>query len=182
MQKLQLYLIRQTRGDPVNVVFFRMTALGLQKKLMRGLVGKLHDLVLDRRTIARTGTLYPAGVKRRTMQILLDDFVGLRSGVGNPAGHLFHVELASVIKIKAENLVFGPSHVLVKRESRRHLISELDLALREIDRTRIEPTGRTRLESSNIEAHFSEAGAQVGVPISHPPPWPAVLAYVQEPA
>src|SRR5712691_2881587 len=173
MQKLQLYFIRQTRGDSVNVVFFRMTALGLQKKLMRGFIGKLHDLVLDRRTIARTGALYPAGIKWRTMQVLLDDFMGLRSGVGDPAGHLFHVELTSVIKIKGENLVLDPSHVLVKREPRRRLVSELDFAPREIDRTRIESTGRTRLESPNIKAQFSEVCAQARAPISHPSPWPA---------
>src|SRR5437773_11022236 len=110
------------------------------------------------------------------MQILPDDFMGLRSGVGDPAGHLFHVELTSVIKIKRENLVLDPSHVLVKCEPRRRLISELDFAPREIDRTRIQSTGRTRLQSPNLKAQFTQVRDQVRPYISHPPPWLAVRA------
>src|SRR5258708_37192952 len=114
-----------------------MTALGFQKKLVRGFVGKLHDLVLDRRAIARARALYPAGIKRGTMQISLDDFMGLRSGVRDPARHLFHVELSAVTKIKGENLVLDSASVIVKCEPRWRLFPELDFTLRELDRTRI---------------------------------------------
>src|SRR5260370_37713581 len=124
MHELQLHFIGQTRGDSVDVIFFCMTAFGLQKKLVRGFVGKLYDFVLDRRTIARARALYPAGIKRGTMQISLDDFMGLRTGVRDPARHLFHVELTSAIKIKGENLVLSPFLVLVKGTPRRLLVPE----------------------------------------------------------
>ena len=116
------------------------------------------------------------------MQIPLDNFMGLRSGVRDPAGHLFHVELTSAIKIKGENLSLDSSLVVVKRKPRRRLVPELDFAPREVDRARVEPAGRARLESPNVKAQFSKFRAQNGARIRHAPAWPAVLAYVQESA
>src|SRR5437764_1720283 len=115
------------------------------------------------------------------MQIPSDNFMGLRSGVRYPAGHLFHVEPTSAIKIKGENLAFF-SLVLVKREPWRGLVPELDFATREVDRACVEPAGRARLESSNVKPHFSKFCAQNGARVRHAPAWPAFLAYVQESA
>jgi len=116
------------------------------------------------------------------MQISLDDFMSLRSRVRDSARHLFHVELTSAIKIKGENLVLSPFLDLIKRKPRRRLVPELDFALREVDRPRVETAGRARLEPPNIKAQLSKVCAQTGVSIRHAPTWPAVLAYVQEPA
>src|SRR5437868_2609496 len=116
------------------------------------------------------------------MQIPFDNFMGLRSGVRDPAGHLFHVELTSAIKIKGENLDLDFSLVFVKREPWRGLVPELDFATREVDRACVEPAGRARLESSNVKAQLSKFCAQNGARIRHAPAWPAVLAYVQESA
>ena len=52
------------------------------------LVGEAHDLVLDRRTVARPAALDLAGVHRRPVQVGADEIVDRLVGVGDVAIHL----------------------------------------------------------------------------------------------
>ena len=58
---------------------------GLQEDLVPVLVGEAHDLVLDRRAIARPAALDLAGVHRRAVQVRADQVVHRRVGVGDVA-------------------------------------------------------------------------------------------------
>jgi hypothetical protein len=69
---------------------------------------------------------------------------------------LFHVELSSVIKIEGKNLVPAFLCAVVKREPRRGFVSELDLALREVDRATIESARCAGLESPYYKTQLPE--------------------------
>ena len=90
------------------------------------------------------------------MEVSPNDIMGSPGGMSNPARHLFHVELASIIKIKGKNLILEFPCVAVKREPRRRLVPELDLALREVDRATIEPAWCAGLESPDCKTQLSE--------------------------
>ena len=90
------------------------------------------------------------------MKVAPNDIVGSLGSMSNPARHLFHVELPSIIKIEGKNLVFEFPCVAVKREPRRRLVPELDLALREVDRATIEPARCAGLESADCKTQLSE--------------------------
>ena len=53
-------------------------------------LGKAHDLVFDRRAIARTAALDLAAIHRRTVEIGTNDFVGRLGRPGQVAGNLRH--------------------------------------------------------------------------------------------
>src|SRR5689334_10960888 len=55
---------------------------------MPGRVGKLHDLVFHRRTVARAPTGDGAAVQRGLLDMGLDDLLNRLSRPGNPARHL----------------------------------------------------------------------------------------------
>ena len=90
------------------------------------------------------------------MEIGPDNIVGPLSSASNPAWHLFHVELSSAIKIEGENLVPAFLSAVVKREPRGRFVSELDLALREVDRATIEPARCAGLESPYCKTQLSK--------------------------
>ena len=88
-----LHVARQAGRDAVDVDFERVAALGLQEQLMPRLVGEAHDLVFDRRAIARAARVDLAAVHRRAMQIRADQVVDRFVGVRDVAGQLLDVEL-----------------------------------------------------------------------------------------
>ena len=51
--ELALHVEGEARGDAVRIDFVSVESLGFDEDLVRELVGVAHDLVLDRRTIAR---------------------------------------------------------------------------------------------------------------------------------
>lgn len=71
---------------------------------MSFLVWKLDDFVLDRRAVARAGGVNLSAVHGRTMDVLADDAVGFRRGVGDVAGDLGLRDFASA---KAEGRRVG---------------------------------------------------------------------------
>src|SRR4051794_1729148 len=73
----------------------RVEPLGFQKELVRGLVRKLHDLVFNAGTIARTDALDLARIHGRTMHVLSDDAVRFRRGERDIARHLLLRDLLS---------------------------------------------------------------------------------------
>ena len=70
-------------------------ALGLDKDLVRVLVGEAHDLVLDRRTVARAHAFDHARVQRRAIQPRADDVVRARRRVRDPATALRRMLVAA---------------------------------------------------------------------------------------
>ena len=63
-------------------------ALGFEVELVGVLVGKLDDLVFDGGAVARAGGVDLAAVHGRAMDVLADDAMGFRRGVGDVAGDL----------------------------------------------------------------------------------------------
>jgi hypothetical protein len=69
---LHLHVERQAGGDPVRVEFVGGQAFRLDEDLVRRLVGKAGDLVLDRRAVARAiPSITPAymGLRSRLLRI-----------------------------------------------------------------------------------------------------------------
>ncbi len=85
----------ERRRDPVGVDLVRIEPLRLQIDLVALAAREAHDLVLDGGAVARPGTRDHARVHRRAIEPGADDVVGVRVGVGDPAGTLLRVHLAT---------------------------------------------------------------------------------------
>ena len=77
----QLHVDRQRSAHAVDVDLVRVQALGLEEELVLFLVGKLDDLVFDRRAVARPDRLNLPAVHGRAVDVLADDAMRLRRGV-----------------------------------------------------------------------------------------------------
>src|SRR5207247_10094862 len=129
-----------------------------------------RSLVLDRGAVTRTDAFYPAGIERRTVNVRANDFVRLRGGGRNPARHLFHMELSVPHVIEGEGLAPASClFIIIKCKSWRWFIPWLDLAAREIDRTRVKSAWRTCLKSSHCKTELAKAFAQTRMSIRHSP-------------
>src|SRR5271166_1664504 len=73
---------------------------------MRGLVGKLDDLVFDRRTISWSDGLNLSAVHRRAVHVFADDTLGFRRGPGYVAGDL-RIVMRDPLGAKAERSRVG---------------------------------------------------------------------------
>ena len=100
-QNLQLHFDRQRSAHAVDVDFVRVQAFGFEEELVRVLVGKLDDLVFDRRAVARADGLDLAAVHGRAVHVFANDAVSLRRGAGDVAGHL-RVVMRDALGAKAE--------------------------------------------------------------------------------
>jgi hypothetical protein len=60
-----------------------------------------------------SGTFYPARIKWRPIKIRANDLVSPFSGMGYPAGHLFHVELSSANAVQRKDLFSRVASFLV---------------------------------------------------------------------
>ncbi len=87
-QKRLLHLGRQRGRDPVGIDRVVVEALGLEKDLVRRAIRESHDLVLDRRAIARTAALDLTRIHRRAGEIRADDLVRRRRRRRDPAADL----------------------------------------------------------------------------------------------
>ncbi len=65
--ELPLHVERQAGRDAVRIDLVGLQALGLDENLVRGLVGEAHDLVFDRRAVARADAFDHAGEHRRAI-------------------------------------------------------------------------------------------------------------------
>ena len=90
---LDLHIERQAGGHAVRVEFMGAEALGLDEDLVRILVGKAHDLIFDRGTVARTYAFDDPGIHGTAVQVLPNDVMGLFIGMGDEAGDLARVLL-----------------------------------------------------------------------------------------
>ena len=76
-------------------------------------------------------------------------------GVCDPAGQLFHVERTPTNAIQREDIVDASANLLgIKGKSRRRFIPELNRATCKINRSRIQPAGRSRLESPHLKTQL----------------------------
>ena len=80
-----LDLKRQTSRKPVHINLIRRNPFRLQKNLMRLLIRKPHNLILDRRTIPRPDAVDLSGIHRGLVEILANDRRRLVVGPAYPA-------------------------------------------------------------------------------------------------
>ena len=86
------------------------------------------------------------------MQVSSDDFVRLLGGVRNPAGQLFHVELTVTNAVQRKDFAGASADLLrIEGESEGRFITGLDQATCKVNRSRIQPTRRARLESAYLK-------------------------------
>jgi len=107
------------------------------------LVGKAHDLVLDRRAIAWPARLDLSGIHRRAVQVSADQLVYRFIGVGNVANELL---LRDAFRGKAEGRGSG--------------VAWLHFRFREINGSAIDSARRSGLEAGQLEAARLQAVAQ----------------------
>jgi hypothetical protein len=89
------------------------------------------------------------------VQVGSNDFVCFLSGVGNPTGQLFHVELGAMNAIQREDLADSSADFLgIEGESARRFVTELNRATSKINRSPIQAARRARLESSHLKTHL----------------------------
>ena len=92
--EVELHVERQRGRDPVRIDLVRVEALGLEIDLVAVALREAHDLVLDRRAVARADALDDARVHRRAVEAAADDVVGARVGVRDPARPLRRMHVA----------------------------------------------------------------------------------------
>ncbi len=145
LQDRELHIDRQRRAHAVDVDFVRVQAFGLEEELVRGLVGKLDDLVFDRRAIARSDGLNLAAVHRRAVHVLADDAMRFRRGPRDVAGHL-RVVMRDALGAEAEGRGID--------------IAGLHLESRPVDGAAIEARRRAGLQAASAQAEFLERFAE----------------------
>ena len=95
-----------------------------------------HHLVLDRRAVARAGRMDHAGIQGGAVDIVTDDLMRLRIGIGEPAGFLRDLY---ALRVRG------------KGEGNDPLISGLLLHFRKIDGAAINAGRRTGLEADEAD-------------------------------
>ena len=96
------------------------------------------------------------------MQVGSNDFVRLLSGVGNPAGQLFHVELAVANLVQCKDFTYATADLLrIEGKPGGRFITELNRATRKINRSPIQAARRASLESPHSKTHLLQICAQV---------------------
>ena len=107
-------------------------AFGFEEKLMPVLVGKLDDLVLDRRAITRPDTFDLSRIKRRLVQIIADRLMQSVARISDKALDLRLLDL------------FGR-----ERKCNRLFVRRLRLKCIPVDRSAIKPRRRSGLQTSD---------------------------------
>ena len=136
---------------------------------MRVLVGKLHELVFDARTIARAGSVNKPGIQRRKRNILFHERSGIRSRARNPAGKLFRSrhppgETSSALFLVEQFLLIAG---IVKSEKHGFLIAFLFFALRKVYGRSQNARRRSRFQPVDRNSGFRETvGKRLRIEIS----------------
>ena len=87
-QHLHLHILGQAAGKALDVHFLRVSAAGLDKKLMPGLVGEADDFRLDAGAVPGAYAGNGAVVHGTAVEVFPDDSVGFLVGVGQVAHRL----------------------------------------------------------------------------------------------
>ena len=178
-----LDLVREARGDAVDVHLLGMEPLGFEEDLMAPLLREADHLVLDGGAIAGADPLDDAAKEGRLVEIGADDLVGLRRGVGDPAGALFHVEHAVLVAVEGKEVGRLPGDQL-RQEGERGWrgVAGLRLAAGEVDGAGVDAARGAGLEAPDLKAEFLQALAQAGRPLPHAAPGGVAQADVQKAA
>src|SRR6185369_8354388 len=112
----------------------RIQPFRLEEELMRGLIGKLDDLVFNRGAISRPDRLDLTAVHGRAMHILADNAVSLLGGPGDVTRHL---------------TIVMRNPLSTKTEWRRVGITRLDLKLRPLDSSAIQSRWSSSLKPAS---------------------------------
>ncbi len=144
MHECELHVERQRGGDSVRIDFVRREAFGLQEDLVARAIGETHDLVLDRRAIARADAFDDAGEKRRAIEAPADDLVRVLVRVRDPARQLPRMHCA----------------VADETEDGRRIVPWLRLERREVDRATVEARRRSSLQAAGRQLQLAQARAQ----------------------
>jgi len=138
-----LDVLREARGNPVHVDFFRVISLGLEKNVMAGLIRELDHLVLDRRTIARPFGTDDAGIQRRAMEVVADDAVRFFVRVRDPA----------------RQLPLGQALGKMGKGKGR-LVSGLDLADTIVDGPGAQARGSSRFQAADFKSQLAQGAGE----------------------
>ena len=144
VQHGDLHVLRQRGGQALHIPLVGIKPLRLQKQLVALLVCKAHDLVLDGGTVARAGALDRALVHGRAVDVLADDAVRLRVGVGQ-------VALRAV----------GKRTVRHERERGDDLVAGLRLHLVKVDGALLDARRRAGLEPTQRDAQPAQRARQL---------------------
>ena len=145
LQNLKLHLDRKRRAHAVDVNLVRVQSLRLKEELVHLLVGKLHDLVFDRRTVSRTDRLDLPAVHGRAVHVLADDAMRLCRGPGDVARHL-RVVMRNALGAKAERRRIDVARLLGKA--------------RPVDAASVEARRSSGLEPASAQAELLQSLAQ----------------------
>src|SRR6056297_1578035 len=139
--KIELHIKGQACGNAIRVEFRGGQTFGLNKHLVRVLVGKAMNLVFDTRAVARTNAFNYTGKHRRPVKALANNVVGAFVGVCDPAATLFRV-------------LPGASH---ERHGRSRIITPLFLQARKIHAARINSRWSTGFQAFDPQRQLAQA-------------------------
>ena len=140
VEHLDLHILRQGGGEPLNVNFLRVQPHGLQKELVPGLVRKAHHLILNGGAIPGTNPLNDPGEEGGPVQVGPDDGVGFLVGIGDVAAH-----------------PVGRGLLGLKGEGHGILVPHLTFQLGKVDGPGVHPGGRARLKPAEGEPRLAQA-------------------------
>ena len=93
-----LHIFRQRRRHTTHIHLICKFTLRLNKQLMAVFVRELHDLILNRRTVSRSGSLNKSREERRTVNIILDNLMCFLVRISQPAGNLIPLDIFLFIR------------------------------------------------------------------------------------
>ena len=130
-----LHILRQRGRDAVRIDGVVVEAFRLEEDLMPVALAEPHDLVLDRRAIARTAAGDLARIHRRAMHVRPDDRMGRVRGAGDAA---FDLRIGDLVGQGGERL--------------RRIVRRLHLHRLPVDGLAVEPGRGAGLEASQCDA------------------------------
>ena len=150
MHGFQLDLLRERRGEALEVILGVVAAFRLQEKLVGILVGEGAELVLDARAIARTAAMNDARKQRRAVEAGAEDVMDLLVRMKDVAVHLRRTALDRRRDVEV-------------REAGGVVIAELDRKFRQVEGADVDARGSAGLHPGGRDTERSDL---VGDPVS----------------
>src|SRR5208282_4515087 len=99
----------------------------------------------------------------------------------DPAGNLFHVEQIVATPVEGKQIVRPFSQFrAAKRKARRRLVPILPFTPGEVDRTPVQPAGRTSLKPANFKPELTQTLAQGRCRVPHPSATLVLQSHMQQ--
>ena len=90
-----LHILGKASANAIAIIFAGGAPLGFEKNLMPVFVCKANNFIFNRRAVTRALRFDLSRVHRGTMQILADQIMHLRVGIGNMTGNLLLFDFLS---------------------------------------------------------------------------------------